>query len=132
MKYSNKIAVRNLVETCVAKGVTHVVISPGSRNAPLSITFNRHPDIKTTVIVDERSAAFYALGIAQQTKNTVAIICTSGTASLNYAPAIAEAYYQKIPLLVVTADRPAEWIDQMDGQTIRQENVYNNYIKNQE
>ncbi|MFT6747907.1 MAG: 2-succinyl-5-enolpyruvyl-6-hydroxy-3-cyclohexene-1-carboxylate synthase [Glaciecola sp.] len=129
MQYSNKIAVRNLVETCVAKGVEHVVISPGSRNAPLSITFNRHPSIATTVIVDERSAAFYALGIAQQTNKTVAIVCTSGTASLNYAPAIAEAYYQKIPLLVITADRPAEWIDQMDGQTIRQENVYSNFIK---
>ncbi|MFT6716042.1 MAG: 2-succinyl-5-enolpyruvyl-6-hydroxy-3-cyclohexene-1-carboxylate synthase [Saprospiraceae bacterium] len=129
MNYSNKIAVRNLVETCVAKDVTHVVISPGSRNAPLIITFNRHPSIKTTVIVDERSAAFYALGIAQQTKKTVAIVCTSGTAALNYSPAIAEAYYQKIPLLVITADRPAEWIDQMDGQTIRQENVYSNFIK---
>lgn len=129
MNYSNKIAVRNLVETCVAKGVSHVVISPGSRNAPLSITFNRHPKIKTAVIVDERSAAFYALGIAQQTKKTVAIVCTSGTASLNYAPAIAEAYYQKVPLLVITADRPAEWIDQMDGQTIRQEDVYHNFIK---
>lgn len=129
MIFSDKIAVRNLVEICAAKGIEHAVISPGSRNAPLSISFNRHPKIKTTVIVDERSAAFYALGIAQQTKKTVAIVCTSGTASLNYAPAIAEAYYQKIPLLVITADRPAEWIDQMDGQTIRQDNIYNNYIK---
>jgi len=129
MNYSDKIAVRNLVETCAAKGVTDVVISPGSRNAPLSITFNRHPGINTTVIVDERSAAFYALGIAQQSKKTVALVCTSGTAALNYSPAIAEAYYQKIPLLVITADRPAEWVDQMDGQTIRQENIYNNFIK---
>lgn len=126
---SDKIAVRNLVEICAIKGVKEVVISPGSRNAPLSISFSRHPSFKCTVIVDERSAAFYALGIAQQTQNTVAIVCTSGTAALNYAPAIAEAYYQKIPLLVITADRPAEWIDQMDGQTIRQENIYANYIK---
>ncbi len=129
MKYSDKIAVRNLVEICAEKGIEQVVISPGSRNAPLSITFNRHPKIKTTVIVDERSAAFYALGIAQQSRKTVAIVCTSGTAALNYAPAIAEAYYQKIPLLVITADRPVEWVDQMDGQTIRQDNVYQNYVK---
>lgn len=129
MEYSDKIAVRNLVEICASKSVQHVVISPGSRNAPLSISFNRHPKIKTTVIVDERSAAFYALGIAQQTQKTVVLVCTSGTAALNYAPAIAEAYYQKIPLLVITADRPAEWVDQMDGQTIRQHNIFNNYIK---
>ena len=126
---SDKIAVRNLVETCAIKGIQHVVISPGSRNAPLSVSFSRHPAFNCTVIVDERSAAFYALGIAQQTQKTVVIVCTSGTAALNYAPAIAEAYYQKIPLLVLTADRPAEWIDQMDGQTIRQENIYSNYIK---
>lgn len=129
MEYSDKIAVRNLVETCVAKGIKNAVISPGSRNAPLSITFNRHPEVSTTVIVDERCAAFYALGIAQQTNKTVALVCTSGTAALNYAPAIAEAYYQKIPLLIITADRPAEWVDQMDGQTIRQDKLYENYIK---
>ena len=129
MEYSDKIAVRNLVEICAEKGIEQVVVSPGSRNAPLSITFNRHPKINTTVIVDERSAAFYALGIAQQTRKTVAIVCTSGTAALNYAPAIAEAFYQKIPLLIITADRPMEWVDQMDGQTIRQDNVYQNYVK---
>lgn len=129
MEMSDKIAVRNLVEICVSKGLKHVVVSPGSRNAPLSISFGRHPEIKTTTIVDERSAAFYAVGIAQQTGAPVAIVCTSGTAALNYAPAIAEAYYQKLPLLVLTADRPKEWIDQMDGQTIRQENIFSNYIK---
>jgi 2-succinyl-5-enolpyruvyl-6-hydroxy-3-cyclohexene-1-carboxylate synthase len=129
MEYSDKIAVRNLVETCAAKGIKEAVISPGSRNAPLSITFNRHPGVNTTVIVDERCAAFYALGVAQQTDKTVALVCTSGTAALNYAPAIAEAYYQKIPLLIITADRPAEWVDQMDGQTIRQNKLYQNYIK---
>ncbi len=91
--------------------------------------FCKHPAFKCLTIVDERSAAFFALGMAQQTGQTVAIACTSGSASLNYAPAIAEAYYQKIPLLVLTADRPVEWIDQGDGQTIRQQNVYANYIK---
>ena len=129
MIYSNKIAVRNLVEICAQKGIKHVVISPGSRNAPLSITFNRHKAVECHVIVDERSAAFFALGLAQQTQKTVVLVCTSGTAALNYAPAIAEAYYQKIPLLILTADRPLEWVDQMDGQTIRQNNIFCNYIK---
>jgi len=69
------------------------------------------------------------LGIAQQSQKTVAIACTSGTATLNFAPAIAEAFYQKIPLLVLTADRPVEWIDQADSQTIKQNNIFSNYIK---
>jgi 2-succinyl-5-enolpyruvyl-6-hydroxy-3-cyclohexene-1-carboxylate synthase len=80
-------------------------------------------------IVDERSAAFFALGIATYTQKPVALICTSGTAVLNYAPALAEAYYQQIPLLAVTADRPHEWIDQQDNQTLRQHSIYKNYIK---
>ncbi len=118
-----------LAEIFVKKGLKHIVISPGSRNAPIILSFANNPNIKAISIVDERSAAFFALGIAQQTKKTVAIACTSGTAALNYAPAIAEAYYQKIPLLVLTADRPSELIDKGDGQTIRQKNIYKNYIK---
>ena len=79
--------------------------------------------------MDERSAGYVALGIARYTRHPVVIICTSGTAVLNYSPAIAEAYYQRIPMIVITADRPAEWIDQQDNQTIRQKNVYQNFIK---
>lgn len=110
-------------------GVRHAVISPGSRNAPLIMAFNRQKEITCLSIPDERSAAFFALGMAQQLCNPVALICTSGTAALNYSPAIAEAYYQHVPLIVITADRPAEWIDQQDGQAIRQENMYRNFIK---
>jgi len=129
LELSDKIVVRDLVEICAQKGIRHVVISPGSRNAPLIISFNRHPNFTCHSVVDERCAAFFAMGMAQQLKEPVIICCTSGSAALNYSPAIAEAFYQKIPLLVLTADRPIEWIDQMDGQTIRQSNIYSNYIK---
>lgn len=129
MEYSDIPGVFDLVHLMVAHGITDVVLSPGSRNAPLSISLHRHPNIKTYVIPDERVAAFYALGMAQQKGKPVMICCTSGSAVLNYAPAIAEAFYQRIPLLVITADRPEEWIDQGDGQTIRQKNVYQNYVR---
>lgn len=128
MKQNNKLGVRHLVEICHRKGVESIVISPGSRNAPLIIAFTKSPHIKCYSIVDERSAAFFALGLAQQTNKTVALACTSGSATLNYAPAIAEAFYQRIPLLVLTADRPVEWVDQADSQTIRQKNIFENYI----
>lgn len=126
---SDKKSAALLAEIFVKKGLKHIVISPGSRNAPIILSFAQNPAIEVLSLIDERSAAFFALGIAQQTRRTVAIACTSGTAALNYAPAIAEAYYQKIPLLVLTADRPTEFIDQGDGQTIRQKNVYKNFIK---
>jgi 2-succinyl-5-enolpyruvyl-6-hydroxy-3-cyclohexene-1-carboxylate synthase len=126
---SDKKSAALLAEIFVKKGLQHIIISPGSRNAPIILSFANNPNIQAITIVDERSAAFFALGIARQTKRTVAIACTSGTAALNYAPAIAEAYYQKIPLLVLTADRPEELIDQGDGQTIRQKKLYKNYIK---
>lgn len=126
---SDKAGAAILAELFVKKGLEHIIISPGSRNAPLVLSFANKPSIKAISIVDERSAAYFAMGIAQQTKKAVAIACTSGGAVLNYAPAIAEAYYQKIPLLIITADRPGELIDQGDGQTIRQNNVYANYIK---
>jgi len=126
---SDKKSAALLAELFVKKGLKYIVISPGSRNAPIIISFANHPGIQAISIVDERSAAFFALGMAQQLKQTVAVACTSGTAALNYAPAIAEAYYQKVPLLVITADRPEEMIDQGDGQTIRQKNLYKNYIK---
>jgi 2-succinyl-5-enolpyruvyl-6-hydroxy-3-cyclohexene-1-carboxylate synthase len=98
-----------------------------SRNAPFAIAFDPHPDIQTLVIHDERSAAFVALGLAQETQKPVALCCTSGSACLNYYPALAEAYYRNIPLLVLTADRPAEWINQGDGQTIVQREVFKNH-----
>lgn len=129
MLLSNKVAVRDLVEICSSKGIKHVIVAPGSRNAPLTISFNRHPSFTCHSIVDERCAAFFAMGLAQQLNEPVAICCTSGTAVLNFASAIAEAFYQKIPLLILTADRPPEWVGQMDGQTINQSGIFSNYIK---
>lgn len=119
----------DLVTLCAQKGIRNVILSPGSRCAPLTIAFARHPDIHSRVIPDERAAAFIALGMAQQLGKPVVLVCTSGSAALNYAPAIAEAYFQQIPLLVLTADRPPEWIDQWDGQTIRQHEIYGKHVK---
>ncbi len=126
---SDKQGVKALLETLVCKGLQYAVLSPGSRNAPLSLSFYRHPSLRCVIIHDERSAAYFALGMAQQLQKPVALICTSGTAVLNYAPAVAEAYYQQVPLLVITADRPVAWVDQADGQTIRQRNIFSNYSK---
>jgi 2-succinyl-5-enolpyruvyl-6-hydroxy-3-cyclohexene-1-carboxylate synthase len=126
---SNKIGVQLIVEECVAHGMKHVVCSPGSRNAPFVIAFDEHPEISCYVVHDERSAAFFAMGMAQQLNEPVGIVCTSGSASLNYYPAIAEAYYQCIPLVIITADRPIEWVNQGDGQTIVQKDVFKNHIR---
>ncbi len=126
---SSKSYLSLLVRIFKAKGLDTIIFSPGSRNAPLIMAFTAEPAIRTLKIPDERSAAYFALGMAQQTGRPVAVACTSGTAALNYAPAIAEAYYQNIPLLVLTADRPAVLIDQGEGQAIRQDNIYANYIK---
>ncbi len=126
---TSKPIIRQLVQTIALKGVKYCVISPGSRNAPLVIAFNALKSIQCLTVIDERSAAFFALGIAQQSGRPVALVCTSGSALLNYAPAIAEAFYQKIPLLLLTGDRPPEWIDQDDGQTIRQSSLFANYVK---
>lgn len=126
---TDKIWIWDIAEICAAKGLRKAVISPGSRSAPLVIAFNRHPEIECVQVIDERAAAFFALGMAQQTGTPVALICTSGSAPLNYAPAIAEAYYQRVPLIILTGDRPDELIEQRDGQTIRQQNVYANYIR---
>ncbi|MCD6179452.1 MAG: 2-succinyl-5-enolpyruvyl-6-hydroxy-3-cyclohexene-1-carboxylic-acid synthase [Bacteroidales bacterium] len=126
---SDKKGLEHLSLLLIANNVKHIVFSPGSRNAPLIITFPRYKEFNCYSIVDERSAAFFALGIAQKTGETVVLSCTSGSALLNYAPALAEAYYQKIPLLVISSDRPENLIDRGDGQTIRQQNIYANYIK---
>ncbi len=121
--------ITELVAICAKKGINNVILSPGSRCAPLTIAFARHPEIHIRTISDERSAAFIALGMAQQLEKPVALVCTSGSAALNYYPAIAEAFFQQIPLVVLTSDRPKEWIDQYDGQTIFQEEVYGKHIK---
>jgi len=121
--------VYNTSEICWAHGVRHVVLSPGSRNAPLTISFARNDKVKKWIIPDERSAGFVALGIAQKLQQPVVLCCTSGTAVLNYAPAIAEAFYREIPLIVLSADRPPELVDQRDGQTIRQFEVLKNHVK---
>ena len=110
-------------------GVRRVVLSPGSRNAPLIVAVGRSGEFLTDVIIDERQAAFAALGMALASSEPVALVCTSGTALLNYTPAVAEAYYRRVPLVVVSADRPAEWIDQDDSQTIRQPGALANIVR---
>ena len=118
---------QSIIEIFKAKGVKNIVISPGSRNAPLTIGFVNNPFFKCYSIADERCAAFFALGIAQQLQEPVAVVCTSGSALLNYYPAFAEAFYNQIPFVVVSADRPENKIDIGDGQTIRQRNVFENH-----
>ena len=119
----------DLVGLCAQKGVRKAVMSPGFRCAPLLIGFSKHPKIITISVTDERSAGFVGLGLSQQSGEPVALVCTSGTAAQNFAPAVTEAFYQNVPLMVLTADRPPEWIDQWDGQTIHQENLYMDHIK---
>lgn len=109
-------------------GIRDIVISPGSRNAPLTLQFSENPNFKCYSIVDERVAGFFALGMAQKTRRPVVLLCTSGSALLNYYPAVAEAFYSAIPLVVVSADRPSHKIDIGDGQTIRQEGVYGKHV----
>jgi 2-succinyl-5-enolpyruvyl-6-hydroxy-3-cyclohexene-1-carboxylate synthase len=110
------------------RGIKNIVISPGSRNAPLTIGFSENSFFNCYSIVDERCAAHVALGIAQQLLAPVAVLCTSGSAMLNYYPAVAEAFYSEIPLIVLSADRPPHKIDIGDGQTIRQQHIYANHI----
>ena len=129
MKTTDKQGCNILVALLAEHGVKRVVLSPGSRNAPLLMAFSRTPDIQDYVVVDERTAAFMALGMSQRSGEPVALVCTSGTALLNYAPAVAEAYYQHIPLIVISADRPMEWIDQDDSQTLRQYGALSLFVK---
>ncbi|MFN8487590.1 MAG: 2-succinyl-5-enolpyruvyl-6-hydroxy-3-cyclohexene-1-carboxylic-acid synthase [Caldilineaceae bacterium] len=116
--------VETIAQICAAKGVRNFIIAPGSRSAPLTVAVSRHPQITCRVVYDERSAAYIALGLAQQLQQPVGLICTSGTAALNFAPAVTEAFYQQLSLLVFTADRPPEWIDQQDNQAIHQFKLY--------
>ncbi|EON76436.1 2-succinyl-5-enolpyruvyl-6-hydroxy-3- cyclohexene-1-carboxylic-acid synthase [Lunatimonas lonarensis] len=122
-------AISDLVSIAARHGIREAILSPGSRCAPLSIGFIRHPQFHCRTISDERSAGFIAMGMAQQLDRPVVMVCTSGSAAYNYAPSVAEAYFQQIPLLILTADRPPEWIDQWDGQTIRQAGIFGNHVK---
>jgi len=127
MTYPKIPLAQSIIQILLAKEITNIIISPGSRNAPLTIGFASNPAFQCYSIADERSAAFFALGIAQQTGKPTVLVCTSGSALLNYYPAFAEAFYSQIPLIVLSADRPQSKIDIGDGQTIRQENVYANH-----
>lgn len=128
MKYPEIPLAQTVVQLCKSKGIKHIIISPGSRNAPLTIGFTNDDYFKCYSIVDERCAAFFALGIAQQLQEPTAVVCTSGSALLNYYPAVAEAFYSNIPLVVLSADRPKHLIGVGDGQTINQQNVFENHI----
>ena len=119
---------QTVIQLCKAKGIKHIIISPGSRNAPLTIGFTNDPDFKCYSIVDERCAGFFAMGMAQQLQEPTAVVCTSGSALLNYYPAISEAFYSDIPLVVLSADRPKHLVGIGDGQTINQKNVFENHI----
>ncbi len=129
MNISNKIVVQNILKACLNNRIEHVVFSPGSRNAPFALTFDAHPEIKTHVIHDERAAGFFALGVSQTIQKPVVLCCTSGSALLNYFPAISEAFYREIPLIVISADRPKRLINKGHGQTIMQTEVYGQHVK---
>ena len=129
--YSDKPTVNLLTALMIEKGVRKVVVCPGSRNIPLVHNFSENPCIECYPVTDERSAAFYALGLSLATDAPVAVCVTSGSAVLNTAPAVAEAYYRHIPLVVISADRPMEWIDRQDGQTIRQNKILSGIVKHQ-
>ncbi|MFV0306046.1 MAG: thiamine pyrophosphate-binding protein, partial [Moheibacter sp.] len=122
-KFSKKLNVQLIAEVLKAFEIEHIVLSPGSRNGSLSTHFSHHQSFKTYSIVDERSAGFVALGMAQQIRKPVVLCCTSGSALVNYYPAVTEAFYQNIPLIILSADRPEHLVDNFDGQTIRQKNV---------
>lgn len=128
MILSNIPSAQTLVLSFEAWGIKHIVISPGLRNAPLTLGFTENPFFTCYSIVDERCAAFFAMGMAQQLQQPVAVVCTSGSAVLNHHPAVAEAFYSKIPLIVVSADRPSYRIDIGERQAIRQKRVLENHV----
>src|SRR5438128_9284331 len=121
---TNKRGVRVIAEICKRKGIRKVVFSPGSRPAPLVIAFSQIPEIECIVIPDERVAGYFALGMAQQLREVVAVVCTSGSAVANLYPAVLEAHYQKVPFLILTADRPAGEVQKGGNQAIYQENIF--------
>ncbi len=127
--YTNKENVNILTALMVAHDIRHVVVCPGSRNAPLVHNFSVCPDILCYPVTDERSAGFYALGLSQALRAPVAVCVTSGTAVLNLFPAVAEASYQHLPLVVLSADRPQAWIEQLDGQTLPQQDIFGEFVE---
>lgn len=127
--YCSKENVNILTALLVAHGVRHAVVCPGSRNSAIVHNFNECPFIQCYPVTDERSAGFYAMGMAQALKQPVVVCVTSGTALLNLAPAMAEAFYQHIPLVAISADRPSQWIDQLDGQTLPQSDALGRFVK---
>jgi 2-succinyl-5-enolpyruvyl-6-hydroxy-3-cyclohexene-1-carboxylate synthase len=127
--YSDKQNILQLVALLKAHGINQAVLCPGSRNAPIVQTMANHPFFSCFAVTDERSAGFFAIGLALQSNRPVAVCCTSGTALLNLHPAVAEAFYQQIPLIIISADRPAVWIGQTDGQTIPQPEVFHSLAK---
>lgn len=128
MKYSSIPLAQTVLAQCKENGISNIVISPGSRNAPLTISFTEDSFFSCYSIVDERCAGFFALGMAQNIGKPVTLVCTSGSALLNYYPAVAEAFYSEIPLVIISADRPSYKIDVGDGQTIRQDHVFQRHI----
>lgn len=126
-KYSSKRSIQILAHLLQQYGISDVIISPGSRNAPLAIHFSETDAFNCYSIVDERSAAFVGMGMAKSEKKPVAITCTSGSAVANYYPAVTEAFYQNVPLLILTADRPTDFVDIFDGQTIRQKDIFHQH-----
>jgi 2-succinyl-5-enolpyruvyl-6-hydroxy-3-cyclohexene-1-carboxylate synthase len=119
---------QSIIQLCNNHNIQHIVISPGSRNAPLTIGFTNHDFFDCYSIVDERSAGFFALGIAQQLQQPVALVCTSGSALVNYFPAVTEAFYSRIPLVVISADRPEHLVNIGDGQTITQPHIFGAHV----
>lgn len=126
--HSENLYIRHLADTCYQSGIRDVVICPGSRSAPLVFAFQRYGAFRIEVVSDERSAGFIALGIAQQTQRAVVVICTSGSASVNLYPAVVEAFYQQIPLFIMSADRPESFLHQQDGQMIDQKNLFGVHV----
>lgn len=126
--FSTKKNVLQTVALLKAHGIDHIVLSPGSRNAPLIHCFNEDPFFRCFSIVDERSAGYFAIGLIDKLQRPVALCCTSGTALLNYGPSVAEAFYRELPLIVVSADRSQAWIGQMDGQTIPQQGAFGSMV----
>lgn len=127
--YTDKKNILQLAALLEVYGITKVVLCPGSRNVPIAHTLSNHPAFTCYAMTDERSAGYFALGLALNSGKPVAVCCTSGTALLNLHPAVAEAFYQKVPLIVISADRPAAWIGQMDGQTLPQPDVFRTLVK---
>ena len=126
---STKKHIQQLAAILKAKGIEDIVISPGSRNGPLINTFAGSGQFNCRNMVDERSAGYFAIGLSQALQKPIVLICSSGTSTLNYAPSVAEAFYQNIPLIILTADRPTYWINQGENQSINQSHIYRDFSK---